>query len=72
MKKLSKVSVSTSVEKTIRVREGDRYLEMTFDSEWVTIGVKENMPFHKTVEDWEFFIKALKIMFKELKRNQIP
>jgi hypothetical protein len=71
-RQIQKVSVSTSVEKTVEVREGDRYVSMTFDSDWTTISYDSNMPQKKTLEDWRFLIKALKIMFRELERNRIP
>jgi len=71
-KQIQKVSVLTSVEKTVEVREGDRYVSMTFDSDWTTISYDSNMPQKKKVEDWRFLIKALKIMFRELERNRIP
>lgn len=52
--------------KKIKVSEGDRFLELSFrENEFA--GFDSNLPYQKSLEDWEFYGRAISKIIKLVK-----
>jgi len=60
------MKVNVFLSKTVRVKEGKRYLMLEF-LENECKGFDSNLPYQKSLDDWKFFHKALGKILKEMR-----
>ena len=59
------MTINTETKKLIRATEKTRYLELEFEGKNCT-GFDSNMPYEKSIEDFEFYGKAILQILKKI------
>jgi len=64
------MKVTTEISKRIKVQEGKKYVVFTIDSNENCEDFDSNIPYKKSIEDWEFYSKAISMMILESKKKE--